>query len=225
MQAPRRTTAPGTIRAPRLRNAASSKPPNRVGTLSQNGPGAPAGITRMSLQRKYSSTAFFSHSLTCQPPSTGSATRAAPDSSKLIARSTIGRTDWSISSVVRPPRRSKASSIALRSSALAAGSCCVIPLFYFQAGDQRRAQIFNPWFGQRFIMLIADQEYILDPLAKGGDAGIMHAQPIAAKHLRHIGQQSGPVGGHQAEPGSLRIQGVEVHARRHPEVAQVARRP
>jgi hypothetical protein len=37
-----------------------------------------ASTSCISLMRKYSSTAFFSHSLTCQPPTTGSATRRRP---------------------------------------------------------------------------------------------------------------------------------------------------
>src|SRR5581483_7987927 len=46
----------------------------------------------LSCRRKYSSTAFFSHSWTTQPPAPGSATRTAPESSRPMADSTALRT-------------------------------------------------------------------------------------------------------------------------------------
>jgi len=62
MKADRRTTAPGTARNPAVRKRASSQPWNLESTLSHHtaSPGAP-GMIFMSLSRKDSSTAFFSH--------------------------------------------------------------------------------------------------------------------------------------------------------------------
>src|SRR3546814_10132073 len=55
----------------------------------------------MSCTRKYSRTAFLSHSLTIQPPlPSGSATRRSPASMRSITRSTTGRVEPSISSGV-----------------------------------------------------------------------------------------------------------------------------
>ena len=117
MCAPRRAIAPGTTRTPSLRKSASLNPSNRAGTLSQNGAGC-ASTNRISLTRKYSSTAFFNHALTRQPPSpSGSATRNSPFSRPVITRSTAGRVEPSISSGVSVARRSNALSIInLRSS-------------------------------------------------------------------------------------------------------------
>ena len=59
----------------------------RNGTLSNQAPGPPL-MTWLGVMRKYSSTAFFSHWLTTQPASPGSATRNTPCSSALRTRST-----------------------------------------------------------------------------------------------------------------------------------------
>jgi hypothetical protein len=102
---------PGTTRTPSLRNCDSPKPWKRSGTLSQYGPGSPS-ISVMSRMRKYSSTAFLSHSLTSQPPlPSGSATRNSPLSMPSITRSTDGRVAHSISSGVSAARRSQALSM------------------------------------------------------------------------------------------------------------------
>src|SRR3546814_10871775 len=62
----------------------------------------------MSCTRKYSRTAFLSHSLTIQPPlPSGSATRRSPASMRSITRSTTGRVEPSISSGVSVVRRSQ----------------------------------------------------------------------------------------------------------------------
>ncbi|MNI54325.1 hypothetical protein D3C73_1092160 [compost metagenome] len=66
----------------------------------------------MSLTRKYSSTAFFNHSLTFQPPwPSGSATRNSPLSRPSITRLTSGRVEPSSSCRVSVARRSKALSM------------------------------------------------------------------------------------------------------------------
>jgi hypothetical protein len=52
-------------------------PAKRSGTLSQNGAGCPHPPGACRWVRKYSSTAFFSHSLTCQPPCHRARPRAA----------------------------------------------------------------------------------------------------------------------------------------------------
>ena len=93
MYAPRRTMAPGTARNPAARKALSPQPVNFDGTLSnQFAPCGPAMIS-LSLRRKLSSTAFFSHWLTVEPPlPSGSATRKSPLSSAMIAASTASRT-------------------------------------------------------------------------------------------------------------------------------------
>ena len=92
MKAERRTIAPGTARKPAARNLASSQPRNLESTLSHQTapPGAPS-ISFMSLRRKDSSTAFFSHSCTFHWPPIFSATRRAPLSSPSSAASTASR--------------------------------------------------------------------------------------------------------------------------------------
>ncbi|SOO10351.1 membrane hypothetical protein [Xanthomonas citri pv. fuscans] len=101
-----------------MRNSASWKPAKRDSTLSQNGAGW-ASITAISLTRKYSSTAFFSHSLTVQPPCpSGSATRNCPLSSPSTTRVTMARVEPSISSMVSVARRSNALSMPSLSSSL-----------------------------------------------------------------------------------------------------------
>src|SRR5690606_18938093 len=73
-------------------------------------PGPPL-IVFMSVRRNDNSTAFFSHWLTCQLPSApGSATRTAPLSSSVSARSTALRTGPLVLGV-KLSRRSKASSM------------------------------------------------------------------------------------------------------------------
>ena len=66
-----------------MRNSASDQPENFDGTLSNQWPApGPLSISRLSFSRNDSSTAFFSHWLTRQPPCpSGSATRASPRSS------------------------------------------------------------------------------------------------------------------------------------------------
>ena len=89
---------PGTARKPAARKALSSQPANFDGTLShQAAPPGPPAISALSLRRKESSTAFFSHWLTFQElgpvaPAIFSATRALPLSSRSSARSTASRT-------------------------------------------------------------------------------------------------------------------------------------
>ena len=85
-----RTMAPGTARKPAAPNWFSPQPSVFSRTLSK--PGAPVlGIGTESFSRNDSSTAFFSHSCTTQPPAPGSATRNAPVSSAASASSTARR--------------------------------------------------------------------------------------------------------------------------------------
>ena len=108
----------------------------------------------MSRVRKYSSTAFFSHSLTFQPPlPSGSATRNSPLSMPSITRSTDGRVAQSISSGVSTVRRSHALSMWNFSSSMPgpSGFCCGwwsssrrpcggSSVLSVKCGQQRRAQ-------------------------------------------------------------------------------------
>ena len=77
---------PGTARKPAARKRFSPQPSNFEGTLSHQAacPGPP-GMTLMSERRKESSTAFFSHWFTTQPPSRFSATRSLPELSSSSA--------------------------------------------------------------------------------------------------------------------------------------------
>ena len=70
MKAPRRTKLPGTARKPASRNCSSLQLLNLLGTLSHHGPWPAWGavkplpavrMTSLSLRRKDSRTAFFSH--------------------------------------------------------------------------------------------------------------------------------------------------------------------
>src|ERR1051325_6222604 len=109
MKAERRTMAPGTARKPASRTRFSPQPSNFEGTLSHHDalPGPPE-IALMSLRRNDSSTAFFSHWLTFHlPPSSRSATRASPLSSRSSAVSTASRTSPLVD-VETPSRASKA---------------------------------------------------------------------------------------------------------------------
>ena len=83
--------APGTMRKPASRKRFSPQPSVSMATLSHTGAPPAPGIGRMSVSRKVSSTAFFSHSLTTQPSAVGSATRLVPDSSSSSAASTASR--------------------------------------------------------------------------------------------------------------------------------------
>src|ERR1700688_2808732 len=87
-----RTIAPGTARNPAARNRFSLQPLNLESTLSHHEapPGAPS-IIPMSLRRKESSTAFFSHWCTRHSPSCFCATRSCPESSASRAASTAWR--------------------------------------------------------------------------------------------------------------------------------------
>ena len=58
---PRRTIEPGTARKPASRKRFSPQPSNLDGTLSHQLVPPGPGITALSLSRKLSSTAFFSH--------------------------------------------------------------------------------------------------------------------------------------------------------------------
>ena len=130
---PRRAIAPGTTRTPSLRNFASSKPAKRAGTLSQNGAGS-ASTSCIDCVRKYSSTAFFSHSLTVQPPlPSGSATRNSPRSRPSSTRSTVGLVEPSISSGVSIARRSQALSMVNFNSSTPgpAGTAFFAATFFF----------------------------------------------------------------------------------------------
>ena len=124
--APRRTMEPGTTRKPPARNSASVQPVNFSGTLSKAGaPAEPYSITALSFRRKDSRTAFFSHWLTFHPPlPSGSATRAAPESSRPSARSTLART--SSLAGVTVSRTSKAASMAAERCAML-GMCLGFP--------------------------------------------------------------------------------------------------
>src|SRR5487761_2116493 len=89
---------PGTDRKPAAECSGAPQPSNFEGTLSHQlaPPGAPE-IVVISLRRKDSRTAFFSHWLTVQaslPALAGlrSATRALPESSSASAFSTASRT-------------------------------------------------------------------------------------------------------------------------------------
>src|SRR6185437_13564030 len=123
INAERRTTQPGTARKPAFLNFAAFQFLNLESTLSHHTalPGPP-GITSMSLSRNDSSTAFFSHWLTCQRPSAWrSATRASPRSSKLSALSTALRTAPLVLGPILS-RLSKASSIVSASLSLDIGA-------------------------------------------------------------------------------------------------------
>ena len=52
---------------------------------------------------------------------------------------------------------------------------------------------------KRRVIFIADAEEILDPLAEGRDARIMHANAMAAKGLRNRRQQSGAIAAHETQ--------------------------
>jgi len=83
----------GTERKPAARNSFSAQPSNLEGTLShQLEPPGPPEIIAMSLSRKDSSTAFFSHWFTCHSPPCFSATRALPESRSSRAATTASRT-------------------------------------------------------------------------------------------------------------------------------------
>ena len=58
----------------------------------------------------------------------------------------------------------------------------------FQARDQGRAQMLDAFRWQRPVVLVADQEDVLDPLAEGGDARVVHAQPVLAQNRGHLRQ-------------------------------------
>src|SRR5918993_1580236 len=128
----------------------------------------------MSLTRKYSSTAFFSHCCTSQRPPAGTATRALPDSSSAIASSTAGFVDPSISATLSVARRSNASSMIDCSWSLPA-FLRAMSLLSVDAGDDRRAQFLQRLPVDRAIALVGEQEDVLDLLAEGGDARIVHA--------------------------------------------------
>src|SRR6185312_1623218 len=116
MKAEWRTMQPGTARKPALRKRAGVQPLSFESTLSHQTalPGPPA-ITLMSLSRNESSTAFFSHWLTCQAPSAWrSATRALPLSSRSRAAATALRTAPLVFGPI-VSRWSKASSMVLAS--------------------------------------------------------------------------------------------------------------
>src|ERR1041385_3004103 len=90
MKAERRTIEPGTARKPAFLKRAAFQPLNLESTLSHHAalPGPP-GMTLMSLRRNDSSTAFFSHWLTCHLPlGPRSATRACPESRSSTAELT-----------------------------------------------------------------------------------------------------------------------------------------
>ena len=133
--------------APRARRACGSalrrSPRSAVGTLSQNGAGLALRSAAMSLVRKYSSTAFFSHSLTFQPPlPSGSATRNSPVSRPSITRSTDGRVAHSISSGVSIVRRSHALSMwNFSSSTLRPGAVCGVLVAFFLAVLRRSSVV------------------------------------------------------------------------------------
>jgi hypothetical protein len=86
-----------------------------VGTLSKKRP-KPPSMTALSAMRNDSSTAFLSHSLTCQPVAVGSATRTVPASSSASACSTASRTLAVTLAGVISARASKAASmVSIRS--------------------------------------------------------------------------------------------------------------
>src|SRR5690349_8620593 len=157
----------------------------------------------MSLQRKYSSTAFFSHWLTTQPSAPGSATRACPLSSSDIARSTRGRS-LSIAPASSVARASKAASSSARSSASSAGLAAVgIRGFSFEAGNEGVADCSEAGLVERAVVAVAELEDVLDAFAEGGDARIVHAQALRAQQLRDVGEQARAVGADQRQARAL----------------------
>src|SRR5687768_12979839 len=143
----------------------------------------------MSLTRKYSSTAFFSHSCTSQPPAAGVATRALPDSSSAITSSTAGFVEPSISATLSVARRSNASSMIACSWSVAAFFLGIL-MVSVDAGHDGLAQIVQQGLvADRAVALVGEQEDVLDFLAERGDARVVHAQPAPAQHLGDAGQQ------------------------------------
>ena len=108
----------GTARKPALPNSFAVQPSNLDGTLSHHvvlAPGPPAMVV-ISLRRKDSRTAFFSHWLTCQFPLIFSATRTSPASIRFSASFTASRTSPLVS-LETESRASQASSIVVCNAA------------------------------------------------------------------------------------------------------------
>ena len=64
----------------------------------------------------------------------------------------------------------------------------------FEAGQQRVAQGLLLGFVERAIAPVGDLEHVLGALAEGGDARVVHAQPLFAQGLGHVGEQAGAIG-------------------------------
>ena len=122
---PARCRRSGARRSParrgsRRREAASSQPANLDGTLSHQGaPPGPPAMTAMSLRRNESSTAFFSHWCTTQPPPFSRLRAVSPRSSSSSAASTASRTSPLVS---KPIRSRSANAASMTSTRL---SCCM----------------------------------------------------------------------------------------------------
>src|SRR3546814_903010 len=179
----------------------------------------------MSLTRKYSSTAFFSHWWTCHwPPRPGLATRSSPRSSPAITSSTAVWVEPSISAVVNTVRRSHALSIVCCTPSQRLLSVFFAIIFSIYTVQQRSAQCVQGLRRlQRLVMFIGQLEKILDPLAEGGNACRVHPHPLLAQHQRHLGQQTGAIGAHQGQLAATIGQGFELYPGRYVEVAQMAR--
>ena len=155
----------------------------------------------MSLTRKYSSTAFFSHSLTCQPPlPSGSATRSlallqpgdgtSSTAGRVVAVDLVGGQLGAALPGVVDDR-------AAAASASTTPVACVDLAWVIV--DLRRARPARRRAGRRAGLVVAGRwscssvtrNRVLDALAEGGDARVVHAQAMLAQHLRHVGQQAG----------------------------------
>src|ERR1700750_2524580 len=219
MCAPRRTSAPGTTRAPTFADSMASPVLKRSGTLSKALEGAPS-MTRLPFMRKYSSTAFFNQALTVQPPlPSGSATRRSPDSRRSSTWSTASRRLPSISFWVRSARRSKASSIRDSSVCICMyGGPGVVGTDVAQQASPQDLATFGR---QRGVAAIGELEKIFDTFAERGDARIMHAHFGFGQSLGDRGEQTGPVGADQGQLRAIaRID--ELDARCHLEMTQMA---
>src|SRR5688572_16988887 len=127
----------------------------------------------MSLTRKYSSTAFFSHWCVSQPLAPGVATRALPDSSSAIASSTAGRVEPSISATLRVARRSKASSMIACSCSVPGFFLAMFRLSIDAGHDGLSQRVQQGLVLDGAVALVGEQEKVLDLLAERGDAGVV----------------------------------------------------